>query len=281
LIGVVALAAVAYVLMLGTFKRDAQMVQHLYRIGPAVSDHVDVFAQIMSVSPANDSMTIRYAFKPAGRLASRLNSPAQDLNAYLAGFGGYQTVRLKAGQPPRVFNVERDLDGGHPGDYPFGAYTSHIGVRVFKASRPGSRDFSVPVPVVVHYEEELGDFAIDPRLAAESEPDSLVVDLAIRRSTAVRTFAMVTYGAIVLIALSVFMTACLTLLGKAEPDFSRMLWSGAMLFALPAIRNSLPDSPPLGIQADFYIFLWAQALVAVSMVSMTIMWFAYQLKPKT
>jgi hypothetical protein len=256
------------------------MVQHLYRVGPAAGDHIDVFAQIMSVNPAKDSMTVRFAFRPSGRLASGLNSPAEDLNAYVAAFGGYRTIRLKAGEPTSVFNVERDLDGGHAGDYPFGAYTSHIGVRVLKAAHRGSRDFSVPVPVVLHYEEELGDFAIAPALAAASEAGSLVVDLAIRRSNAVRTFAMVTYGAIALIAVSVFMTACLTLLGKSEPDFGRMLWSGAMLFALPAIRNSLPDSPPLGIQADFYIFLWAQALVAVSMVSMTVMWFSFQLKPK-
>jgi hypothetical protein len=38
---------------------------------------------------------------------------------------------------------------------------------------------------------------------------------------------------------------------------------------LPAVRNSLPDSPPLGIQADFYVFMWAESAVAFSMVTLS------------
>lgn len=33
---------------------------------------------------------------------------------------------------------------------------------------------------------------------------------------------------------------------------------GAMIFALPALRNALPGAPPLGVRADILIFFWAE-----------------------
>ena len=40
---------------------------------------------------------------------------------------------------------------------------------------------------------------------------------------------------------------------------------GAMIFALPALRNALPGAPPLGVRADMLIFFWAElgAIIAL------------------
>jgi hypothetical protein len=40
---------------------------------------------------------------------------------------------------------------------------------------------------------------------------------------------------------------------------------GAMIFALPAVRNALPGAPPLGVRADILIFFWAElgAIIAL------------------
>jgi hypothetical protein len=275
----VVLGVVVYVLMLGQFRQDVQFVQQTYQVGPAVADRVDVFAQILSVSGFKDTIETRFTFRPVGRFASRRNSSSQDLVVYLATIGGHQAIRLNAGEPIGEFNVRRNLANGHPADYPFDAYTSQIGVQVFRKASRGANDYSVPVPVVLHYQEDLIGYAVRPTVAAGSEAGSLVIDLAMRRSAAVMTFATFTFAAIVLIALTVFAVACLTLVGKSEPDFGRMVWSGAMIFALPAIRNSLPSSPPIGIRADFYVLLWAQTLVALSMVSMTVIWLSRQMRP--
>ena len=94
------------------------------------------------------------------------------------------------------------------------------------------------------------------------------VRLLIWRSAAIMTFSTMMYAAMVLVSASVLVFTVLVALGRVEPDFGMMLWSGAILFALPAVRNSLPDSPPLGIQADYYIFMWAETAVALSMVTL-------------
>jgi uncharacterized membrane protein len=93
--------------------------------------------------------------------------------------------------------------------------------------------------------------------------------LHVQRSAAIVTFSSMMYAAMVLVSTTVVILTVLVVLRRIEVDFSMMLWSGAMLFALPAVRNSLPDSPPLGIQSDFAIFMWAEFAVAISMVTLT------------
>src|SRR5437867_3046618 len=44
---------------------------------------------------------------------------------------------------------------------------------------------------------------------------------------------------------------------KWETGFATFL--GALLFALPAIRNALPGAPPIGARFDFISFFWAEA----------------------
>ncbi|NKB17610.1 MAG: DUF4436 family protein [Pseudanabaena sp. CRU_2_10] len=54
---------------------------------------------------------------------------------------------------------------------------------------------------------------------------------------------------------------------------------GALLFALPAVRNIQPGIPPVGTLTDFLSFFWAEALIATAVVIMFYCWFTrYQPK---
>jgi hypothetical protein len=44
-----------------------------------------------------------------------------------------------------------------------------------------------------------------------------------------------------------------------------------LLFAFPAIRNALPGVPPVGVLNDYLAFLWAEGLVALSLVAMLVL----------
>jgi len=41
-------------------------------------------------------------------------------------------------------------------------------------------------------------------------------------------------------------------------------WMAATLFALVVVRNAVPGSPPIGSLFDYAAFLWAEAVIAVS-----------------
>ena len=39
----------------------------------------------------------------------------------------------------------------------------------------------------------------------------------------------------------------------------------AIAFALPVLRNALPGSPPLGVEADMWVFLWAELAAVLAL----------------
>jgi hypothetical protein len=268
LLAAITIAVSIYVVAVRHFQRDAELQRHTFAAGAPPANRLEVSAQIMSVNPARDSLRVRFGFMPFGTYAGdRFNRVASDITVIVATTDGYHSIRLDAGRVAVATNKDIDLAEGTPNDYPFDRYAARIGISAFVRSNAAGR--SPPVPVIVHYQEQLGNYAITPGLGPESTPTSVDVHLHIRRSSAIITFSSMMYAAMILVSTSVLILTVLVVLRRIEPEFNMMLWSGAMLFALPAVRNSLPDSPPLGIQSDFYIFMWAEFAVALSMVTLT------------
>ena len=46
-------------------------------------------------------------------------------------------------------------------------------------------------------------------------------------------------------------------------------WAAALVFALPALRNFMPNAPPIGAAIDVYVFLWVM-VAAVSAAALVI-----------
>jgi Domain of unknown function (DUF4436) len=269
----IAIVVGTYVVAVRRFQQDTKLNQYAYSAAAPPADRLDVSAQILSVSPLKDSMRVRFGFRPFGRYAAdEFGRLASDVTVVVTTVDGYRPVQLAAGEIPAAINKDIELGDGSPNDYPFDRYTARIGISVFASSRAARR--SIPVATVLRYEEHLGNYAITPALGPETTPAAVDLRLLIRRSAAIVTFSSMMYVAMVLVSTSVVVLTILVVVRRIELEFSMMLWSGAMLFALPAVRNSLPDSPPLGSQSDFYIFMWAEFAVALSMVTLTSSWLA-------
>ncbi len=46
----------------------------------------------------------------------------------------------------------------------------------------------------------------------------------------------------------------------------------AIAFALPVLRNAMPGSPPLGVSADMWVFLWTELAVVLALVLIVFKW---------
>jgi hypothetical protein len=57
---------------------------------------------------------------------------------------------------------------------------------------------------------------------------------------------------------------------RPEPTLIGAL--AAMAFALPVLRNALPGSPPLGVEADIWVFLWAELAVVLALALLVFRW---------
>ena len=49
-------------------------------------------------------------------------------------------------------------------------------------------------------------------------------------------------------------------------------WLGSLLFALPLLRNSLPNAPPIGASIDILLFLWVLLAAMAAMILSAITW---------
>jgi hypothetical protein len=83
-----------------------------------------------------------------------------------------------------------------------------------------------------------------PRFKAKSiatqQPDELQLQFAISRTGAVLTISSLVF------------------LGVRRIEVTLIGVLGAMIFALPALRNALSGARPLGVRADILIFFWAE-----------------------
>ncbi len=43
---------------------------------------------------------------------------------------------------------------------------------------------------------------------------------------------------------------------------------GVLLIAFPAIRNSVPNAPPLGVLGDFASYFWCEITIGVTLVTL-------------
>jgi hypothetical protein len=60
--------------------------------------------------------------------------------------------------------------------------------------------------------------------------------------------------------------------GLHKVGFPTLASLAALLFAIPGIRNSMPNTPPVGTLSDFIVFFWALLIVAVCMAVASLAW---------
>lgn len=104
-------------------------------------------------------------------------------------------------------------------------------------------------------------------LTAMAQPsgDGLSLDVGAGRETlsiSFDLFYIVGTAVVTLIALAVIAGA----LSRRSVDFDRVIWLGAMLVVIPAVRNEMPGVPAIGTIVDLVVFLPSVLVVAVALL---------------
>jgi hypothetical protein len=94
----------------------------------------------------------------------------------------------------------------------------------------------------------------------------------IRRTVAFRFFALAAYGAMAMLACGALTVGTLVFLRVRRPEPALIGALGALVFALPALRNALPGGAPLGVLADVFVFLWAELAAVLAFVLLVATW---------
>jgi Domain of unknown function (DUF4436) len=99
-----------------------------------------------------------------------------------------------------------------------------------------------------------------------------VLTTTITRTNAFVLFALCAYGAMIVLAGCALVVGVLTFIDVRQPDATLIAALAAIIFALPVFRNALPGSPPLGVEADMWVFLWTELVAVLALVLLVYKW---------
>ena len=264
--------AAGYILMIGDFALN---IPRERVVGSPPSEAVRrIYLEVVGVDAFRDAMQVRVSVEPPGiETGGRLLLPDKELTLVLSHDDRIERVEIHPHQPPPATVVELDLYGGDVSSYPRDAYRAGLTVQCVEAPSSSALDpsaASLPLQLTVW------DRVFGYRLRTGNEPDADMhgerLSFAIRRDGAFMFFAFAVYGAMVALASVAISIGTLAFLRIRRPEPTLVGALGAIVFALPALRNTLPGAPPLGIMADLLIYLWAELAAVLALTLLVSTW---------
>ena len=222
---------------------------------------IEIDAQVLAVTPTNASETVRLTVVPHGRFAKNGGELAQSINLDADGYAG-GTITLLAGEIPPPVMLTLDL-AGDLSQYPLDKYTANLTINL----RPvvAGQRAEVAVPTVLSVDSIKHDWKTNSSLIQTTNRE-IAVQLTSERGTATIGFALFELLIMLFLACIAVAITYAAIVSPKPLEFSLFVWLGAMLFALPAIRGTMPGVPSVGTMADFGIFFWCLFAVASCLI---------------
>jgi hypothetical protein len=232
---------------------------------------IEVDARLISIDTTSESATVRIEPIPAGSFQLSRNAAllTQPVVLYTNTVSGSLAHNYRAGAFMDPFEATVPLEG-NTSTYPF----HHLRVEIDAlAATAGGISSGKPVPVRLHVSSDLSGYRASPRSVVR-EGTSAVVRVVLRVSLAwpallFVVFIMAVMWALALAAIAVAVNLVMRR-RRFEGSFAGFL--AALLFAFPTVRNALPGIPPVGVLFDYAAFFWAEAIVALALVTLITGW---------
>lgn len=147
--------------------------------------------------------------------------------------------------------------------YPFDSYAF---ISDIQASSNGK-----PLQMKINLEHVLHGFI--GRLALEAgKTGPAQLDITLTRSGSTLFVAILSTFSVLLVTVAVCIVAWNVVMSDRKFEFGMMVWSAALLFVIPSIRNALPGAIPIGALIDYAVFFWLQIAVGFAMCCLVYTW---------
>lgn len=248
-----------------TAADDAKPEVYYGAPGSTGPNYIAVQAHIVEISAASGTQQVRLVVVPHGSFATPSGALASPVNLDADGYSG-GSITLAPDVIPPPIQLTLDLNGDLS-QYPFDRYQSSLTVdlapvRIKLDGTYGSPQFSKSVPMRLLVASNQHDWVTSSKSAHASIDGSVAINLYAQRGVATIGFAL--FELFIMMALAVIaVSITFAAIVSVKPlEFSLFVWLGAMLFALPAIRSTMPGVPGVGTVVDYTIFFWCLIAVA-------------------
>src|SRR6185437_236235 len=217
----------------------------------------EVYLEPLSIDAANEGMQLRAWLSP--NLSDGENARAgadRDLTLLITHQKTVEEVKLAAGAHMASSTFEVDLNEGSDIDYPFDSFVARLDVQLMD----GKASLSLPARITV-WEGVLG-YNLHTTSQPGADPNDVQLAIAVSRGGAIVLLALCAYGVMLVLGFCAVVMGVLTFINVHPPETG--LIGSLAAFALPVLRGILPGSPPLGVAADMWVFLWAEMVNVVA-----------------
>ena len=300
---VTVLATVSSVLFNSTLRREPVTGT----IGPAqVDDGVRVDGTVTNVDLTKNVLTLRVTLDPVGSFdPNGSNVPSKPITMYYTGADGTKKVAFEAGKPigatDLVLSLKEADDPIIPqlaspiqGSYPWDTYLAEANLLFVtpSAATPANgssaaatpagtsstatradavSDAVVPANLVVY--KTVPAFSVVEAKQNVTPEGVMAVSLEVSRAGTAKFFSILVTVIMWALAVGVLLITVSVAKRRRKLETAQISMMAVILFAMPAaLRSFQPGIPPPGVLSDFYGFFWADIVVALSLVTMLIIY---------
>jgi Domain of unknown function (DUF4436) len=267
-LGTVLIALTAgYLLLLRNFNvSELPTERHFGAAGEAVPAG-EAYLEPISINALNNNMQMRAYLSPGASESKDAHGvPSRDLTLLISHDKTVEEVRLAAANHTTSSTFEIALKGGTVAHYPLDAYRAQFRVQLLD----GKSSARLPVRVAM-WEGVLG-YNLHTTDQTQAGSEDVELTTTIRRSGAFALFALCAYGAMIVLGCCAIVVGVLTFTNVRPAETTLIGSLAAITFALPVLRNALPGSPPLGVEADMWVFLWAELAAVLALALLVFKW---------
>jgi hypothetical protein len=230
--------------------------------------------QPVNMDPGTNTLTVRFVFEALGEDYFESNDRLKE-TIWVSVDGPAGTREFRFGQGSKLSQAAIELGAiGDESQYPFDTYVADFALSADVMTRESDGTFTVSASVPVGISGTGGipgwDVAMDFPTALGTE--STRGEMSLNRAFSTQIFAILILVAVTTLSLTAMVLAFLIGTRRLPIESVLLPWMAGLLFALPILRNSMPNAPPIGIALDVYVFFWVLLTSAVAASTIAISW---------
>jgi hypothetical protein len=267
MVGALLIALTAsYLMIVRNLHISEQPGERMFGAADAVAA-AEVYLEPLSIDATNKGMQLRAYLSPT--LSEGKNARAgadRDLTLLITHDKTVEEIKLAAGAHMASSTFEVDLNDGSITYYPFDSFVARLEVQL----SDGKASLSLPARITA-WEGVVG-YNLHTTSHAGADPNDVQLAIAISRGGAIVLLALCGYAIMLVLGFCAVVMGVLTFINVRPPETGLIGSLAAFAFALPVLRGILPGSPPLGVAADMWVFLWAEMVNVLALARVVFKW---------
>ncbi len=196
---------------------------------------------------------------------------SQNVRVILDAASGTRELRFPTGTVANPTTIELPLNG-ELAQYPFDTHDGSGFISADTYTRNADTSLTSNNMLPVGIQMTTGVSGWDTTVDVTSTAAGAAMGLTFARAFSTQAFAIMLLVLAVLLAASTVVVAFLVASQRRRAEIGLMSWTAALLFALPALRTFMPNSPPIGAAIDMYVYLWVMAGAIAAAIIMIVTW---------